>query len=109
ERLQRAMRPYDNSNIQYYQRTHPVTSERIADALNRADTRPYRQVADSREFHFVRALVKSYQGAAARDAITDFEASLAERKYNDEAATSYGLVAALLGDKQLPKAADQHA
>jgi predicted Zn-dependent protease len=109
ERLQRSMRPYDNSNIQYYQRTHPITSERIADALNRADTRPYRQIADSREFHFVRALIRSYQGATARDAITDFETSLAERKYNDEAATRYGLVAALLRDKQFPKAAQQLA
>jgi len=105
ERLQRVMRPYDDNNIQRYQRTHPITSERIADALNRSETRPYRQVPDSREFHFVRALIRSYQGDTARDAITDFESSLAEHKYNDEGATRYGLVAALLRDKQFPKAA----
>jgi predicted Zn-dependent protease len=108
ERLQRSMRAYDN-NTPNYLRTHPVTYERIADAINRAETRPYRQITDSRDFHFVRALLKSYQGTTAKDAITDFESSLAERKFNDEAATRYGLVAALLRDKQFAKASQQLA
>lgn len=102
ERLQRSTRVYEN-NAPNYLRTHPVTSERIADATNRAETRPYHQVPDSRDFHFVRALLKSYQGTA-RDAITDFETNLAERKFNDESATRYGLVASLLRDKQMPRA-----
>ena len=107
ERLQRSFRAYEN-NAPSYLRTHPVTYERIADATNRAETRPYRQVADSRDFHFVRALLKSYQGTS-KDAIRDFEASLAERKFNDESATRYGLVASLLRDKQLERAAKELA
>lgn len=102
ERLQKSSRAYD-STVPGYLRTHPITYERIADAMSRADGRPYRQVQDSRDFHFVRALLKSYQGTS-RDAIIDFETSLAERKFNDETATRYGLVAALLRDKQLPRA-----
>ena len=102
ERLQRSSRASE-SNAPNYLRTHPVTFERIADALARSETRPYRQVPDTRDFHFVRALLKSYQGTP-RDAITDFESSLAERKFNDESAARYGLVAALLRDKQLPRA-----
>ena len=74
-----------------------------ADAMSRADTRPYKQIPDSRDFHYVRALLKSYQGTP-RDAIVDFETSLSERKFNDESATRYGLVAALLRDKQIPRA-----
>ena len=108
ERLQRASRVYDN-NTPNYLKTHPVTYERIADAITRADGRPYRQIPDSREFLFVRALLKSYQGSTAKDAILDFESSLTERKYNDEAATRYGLVAALLRDKQLDRAARELA
>ena len=107
ERLQRTFRVYEN-NAPNYLRTHPVTFERIADATNRAETLPYRQVPDSRDFHFVRALLKSYQGTA-KDAIVDFETSLAERKFNDEAATRYGLVAALLRDKQLDRATKELA
>jgi len=52
----------------------------------------------------VRALLKSYQGANEKEVIVDFESSLAEHKYNDEAATRYGLVAALLRDKQFVRA-----
>jgi beta-barrel assembly-enhancing protease len=107
ERLQRSFRVYEN-NAPNYLRTHPVTYERIADATNRAETKPYRQVPDSRDFHFVRALLKSYQGTA-QDAIIDFETSLAERKFNDESATRYGLVAALLRDKQLGRAVKELA
>ncbi|MBK9607353.1 MAG: M48 family metallopeptidase [Betaproteobacteria bacterium] len=107
ERLQRSFRAYEN-NAPNYLRTHPVTYERIADATNRAETKPYRQVADSRDFHFVRALLKSYQGTS-KDAIRDFESSLAERKFNDESATRYGLVASLLRDKQLERAAKELA
>lgn len=107
ERLQRSMRVYD-SNTPNYLRTHPITYERIADAVSRSESKPYRQVPDSRDFNFVRALVRSYSGTA-KDAITFFESSLAEKKYNDEAATRYGLVAALLRDKQLPRAAKELA
>jgi predicted Zn-dependent protease len=107
ERLQRTLRVYD-SNTPNYLRTHPVTYERIADAINRAETKPYRQVPDSRDFNFVRALLKSYQGTA-KDAIIYFETSLAERKFNDEAATRYGLVASLLRDKQLGRAVKELA
>jgi beta-barrel assembly-enhancing protease len=67
ERLQRSTRAHDSSGPSYL-RTHPITYERIADAMSRAETRPYKQVPDSRDFHYVRALLKSYQGTA-RDAI----------------------------------------
>jgi predicted Zn-dependent protease len=107
ERLQRAIRVYD-SNTPNYLRTHPITYERIAEAVDRAETKPYRQVPDSRDFHFVRALLRSYQGTP-KDAITYFETSLAERKFNDEPATRYGLVASLLRDKQLGRATKELA
>jgi len=48
ERLQRATRIYDSASTPSYLRTHPVTYERIADAVTRAEGRPYRQVPDSR-------------------------------------------------------------
>lgn len=107
ERLQRTLRVYE-SNAPNYLRTHPITYERIADATNRAETKPYRQVPDSRDFHFVRALLRSYQGTP-KDAILHFETSLAERKFNDESATRYGLVASLLRDKQLERAVNELA
>lgn len=103
ERLQRATRPNDSGKTPSYLRTHPVTSDRIAEALDRVRDKPYRQVKDSIEFHFVRALARSYQGDE-RTAVTHFEAALRERKFNHEGAARYGLVAALLRAKDYPRA-----
>jgi predicted Zn-dependent protease len=94
ERLQRAMR-FVEGNAPSYLRDHPITFERIAEAQARAATTPYHQVEDSLEFQMVRALLKSYQGTPM-DAVTFFETSLAEKKYNNAIAAQYGLVASLL-------------
>ncbi|KAB2837617.1 MAG: M48 family metallopeptidase, partial [Burkholderiales bacterium] len=103
ERLQRVTRPNDSGKTPSYLRTHPVSSERIAEALDRVRDRPYRQVKDSTEFHFVRALARSYQGDE-RAAVAHFDIALKERKFNHEGATRYGLVAALLRAKDYSRA-----
>jgi predicted Zn-dependent protease len=94
ERLQKAGR-FSEGNAPSYLRTHPVTTERIAEAQARAYGKPYRQVPDSLDFQLVRALLRSYQGTP-KDAVDYFDASLAEHKYNSEVAARYGLVASLL-------------
>jgi predicted Zn-dependent protease len=102
ERLQRSNRFIDNGAPNYL-RTHPVTYERIAEAQARAHGLPYRQFADSLDFHLVRALLRSYEGEA-KDAVQWFDTAIAERKYNNEIAAHYGLVAALLRAKNLARA-----
>ncbi|MCC6870530.1 MAG: M48 family metallopeptidase [Burkholderiales bacterium] len=102
ERLQRSARFIDG-NTPSYLRTHPITYERIAEAQARAQDLPYRQVPDSLEFHLVRALLKSYQGDA-REQVTNFDAALRERKFNNEIAERYGLVAALLRAENFARA-----
>jgi predicted Zn-dependent protease len=103
ERLQRSTRFLDNGTMSSYLRTHPVTYERIAEAQARAYDRPYRQVADSLDFHMVRALLRSYEGEP-KDAVLFFDNALAERKFNNEVAMHYGLVAALLRAKNYARA-----
>ena len=61
ERLQKASRFADGS-VPTYLRTHPITYERIAEAQARAQSKSYRQVADSLDFQMVRALLRSYVG-----------------------------------------------
>lgn len=102
ERLQRANR-YIEGNAPSYLRTHPITYERIAEAQARSQGLPYRQVQDSLDFHLVRALLKSYQGEA-REQVVAFDVALRERKYNNEIAERYGLVAALLRHKNIARA-----
>ena len=93
ERLQKAGRIYDN-NAPAYMRTHPLTSERIADIQNRAYRAVYKQSPDSLEFHLVRAKLRAEQGSP-RDAKTYFTELVRDRRYANEAAARYGLALAL--------------
>ncbi len=92
ERLQRSSRYYEN-NAPAYLRTHPLTTERIADMENRASAMPYRQVPDSADFRFVRAKLRANLGQPA-DAVKDMEVRLAQRP--DDEAGQYGVARALL-------------
>ena len=62
---------------------------------DRAQDLPYKQVPDSLDFHMVRALLQSYQGEP-REQVANFDRAIAEKKYNNEVAEHYGLVASLL-------------
>jgi predicted Zn-dependent protease len=97
ERMQKFGRLYDN-NAPGYLSTHPLTTERLADMGNRIQSRPYKQVPDSLEFHLVRAKLRAQTGAP-RDAVAEFESRLAERSpAAAEAAVRYGLAQAYLRD-----------
>jgi len=101
-RMQRAGRLYEN-NAPAYLRSHPVTTERIADAENRIQGAAYKQTPDSLEFQLVRAKLRAGQGTA-RDALEQLEGDLREKKFSNEAAARYGLAAALLRAGQAARA-----
>ncbi len=103
ERLQKSTRLYEN-NAPVYVRTHPLTTERLADMQNRQATAPYRQRPDSHEFQLVRAKLRAADGRA-EDAVAFFRTALAERRFADEAAVRYGYAAALARARDF-KAAD---
>ena len=94
DRLQKATRLVDG-NVPSYLRTHPLTHERIAEAEDRAFNLSYKQVRDSDEYHFVRALLRSYEGEP-REAVALLDKALAEGRTQNARATRYGLTAALL-------------
>ena len=94
ERLQKASLWFEGYSPSYFH-DHPETYQRIAEAQARAFSKPFRQVPDSLDFQMVRALLKSYEGTP-RDAVLFFKDAIAERKFNNEVAAHYGLVAALL-------------
>ena len=106
-RLQKAGRLYEN-NAPAYLRTHPITSERIADAQNRIQGLPYRQTPDSLDFQLVRAKLRAGQGTP-RDALTQLEADLRDKKFSNEIAAHYGLAVALLRAQQPERAAAELA
>lgn len=96
ERLQKYGRLYEN-NAPGYLRTHPLTTERIADMENRIQSMPYRQVTDSLDYLLVRTKLKAQEGTS-RDAVTDFASQLHEHKFTSEIATRYGYIVALMRD-----------
>jgi predicted Zn-dependent protease len=101
-RLQKAGRLYEN-NAPTYLRTHPVTTERIADAQNRIQGLTYKQTPDSLDFQLVRAKLRADQGTS-RDAVAQFEGDLYEKKFSSEIAARYGLAEALLRAKEPARA-----
>lgn len=102
ERLQRGTRLLDN-NAPYWMRTHPVTSERIADIDNRVRQEPFRLVADSLDFQLVRTKLL-VMDKAPREAIEYFSDALGARRFGNPVAQRYGLTLALLRSGNLPRA-----
>jgi len=102
ERLQKYGRLYEN-NAPVYLRTHPLTTERIADVQNRVESLPYRQVPDSLDFQLVRAKLEASQDSP-RQAIRIFDAALKDKKFSNETAQHYGFATALLRNKEYSRA-----
>lgn len=102
ERLQKFGRLYEN-NAPAYLRTHPLTTERIADIQNRVTSLPARQVADSLEFQLLRAKLRAEEGRP-EVAVKTFGDELRETRFNSAAAAHYGLTLALMRAGQYDRA-----
>lgn len=94
ERMQREMRYYQQPPA--FLLDHPVTTQRIADSLNRADAYPYKQYPTSLTYFLVRARVKVLEARDPQDAVQEFSQALKTGQYRDEEAARYGLVVALM-------------
>lgn len=107
ERLQRATRLLEGSAPNYL-RTHPITSDRIADIENRVSKLPYRLIPDSLDFQLVRTKLIAAQKSAP-DAIAYFSNALGAQQYGNPIAQRYGLVSALLRNNEIERAAQELA
>jgi len=104
EKLQRFTRISDGGSVPSYLRSHPVTAERIAEAESRAEGMPYRQRADSLEYHLVRAKLRA-EAADVQEAVKAFGAAVSDRRFANEPGARYGLAVALLRANE-PKRAE---
>ncbi|MFZ2300585.1 MAG: M48 family metalloprotease [Gallionella sp.] len=105
DRLQKATRLLDGSTPGYL-RTHPITSERVADIGNRVQKQPYRMIEDSLDFQLVRTKLISAQKTVP-DAIAYFSDALGAQKHGNPVAQRYGLVSALLRNNEIKRAAQE--
>jgi predicted Zn-dependent protease len=104
-RLQKATRLLDG-NAPNYMRTHPITSDRIAEIENRIHDQPYRLIPDSLDFQLVRTKLIAAQKTAP-DAIAYFSDALGAQNFGNPIAQRYGLVRALLRDNQIERASHE--
>jgi len=107
DRLQKATRLLEGS-MPGYLRTHPITSERIADIGNRVQKQPYRLIPDSLNFQLVRTKLIGRQKTAA-DAVAYFSDALGAQKHGNPIVQRYGLVSALLRNNEAGRAAEELA
>ncbi|MEA3274973.1 MAG: M48 family metalloprotease [Pseudomonadota bacterium] len=106
ERLSKASRTYEN-NAPEFLRTHPVTTNRIADALGRANGYGHKQRPDDLRFHLVRARLREISYSRPEKAIAHFRSTLQGKRYRDESAEHYGYALALARDGQIGSAREQ--
>jgi predicted Zn-dependent protease len=94
QRLAQTNRVSESSAPEFL-RTHPVTTSRIADALNRARQHGVRQRPDSLRFHLARANLRQRGESNPARAVEHFEQTLKDGRYRDETAQRYGYALAL--------------
>lgn len=102
ERIQTNTRLYEN-NAPAYLRTHPLTSERIADMENRSAHLPAKQIADSLEFQLLRAKLLATEDRP-QQAVQRFTHALKDARDHSATAARYGLITALMRARQFDHA-----
>jgi len=94
ERLSKASRTYEN-NAPEFLRTHPVTTNRIADALARAERYGHKQRPDDLRFHLARARLRELDYKDPKQAAGHFKTNLDAGRYRNRTAETYGYALAL--------------
>lgn len=103
-RLGKSGRLYDSGELPEFLRTHPVTSNRIAEAQARAAAYPPRQRPDSLGYHLVRTNLRLVQFENAETAVNYFRQTLSDGRYRNKTAQRYGYVRSLIWARQYKKA-----
>ncbi len=103
EALQKNTRIYSGSAPEFLL-THPVTTARIAESRSRAANYPFKQVPDSKDFHYARARVRVLDTNDPVDAVRYFRQQLQNQSYVYEEAARYGLALALKANKKIKPA-----
>jgi beta-barrel assembly-enhancing protease len=94
ERLLKANRLNELKGAPAYLRTHPLTTERIADIQDRIDRTPSKLVPDTFEYRLARARVRAANGSP-NEAVTYFRTLLADKTVLRPREDVYGLALSL--------------
>lgn len=95
ERLQQSSRIYGDGPPEFL-RTHPVTANRIAESLDRAEQFPYRQYPDSFSYGLIRAKLRVQTAGKPERALLHFQADQNHGTEEQRLVARYGLALAQL-------------
>lgn len=98
ERMQLLNRA-NETNLPEFLRTHPVTTNRISDARNRADRLPKRLRRDSDDYLHVHAKLRALNNGDTAEIARGFRENIAQGKYRNINAERYGYALALLRNR----------
>lgn len=87
---------YYSNHIPEYLMTHPLTESRLMTAQNRAKDFPYKQIADSLQYHLIYARVLVHSFSSAQEAVNYLAKVLKRGNYRSRLGTLYGYALALL-------------
>jgi predicted Zn-dependent protease len=96
-RMGRATRD-QNIQLPEFLRTHPITTDRVAEAMDRANALPYRQPSDDLRYQLLRERLRVKQQASTAAAVADLQRALEDGRYRNRDAARYGLALALAAD-----------
>ncbi len=94
ERLQQEYR-FASSGMPEFLSTHPVTIDRIADSRNRAAQYPHGLIADSENYHLIKAKLRVLESNDPAKLLTRVRSELEQGRYDNEAAARYTLALTL--------------
>ncbi len=95
ERLQASSRFYERG-VPEFLRTHPVTTDRIAEAHDRAQKYTYKYKSNTSLYHLMKAKLLVLTGNNKKDLLEILNNMLTTGQYHDERATRYAIALTLL-------------
>ncbi len=94
-RLGRVNMANEGHQLPEFLQTHPITKNRIAESMGRAETYPYKQYKDSKGYLLTHAILRERKFNSPRQAIQFFQKTLDDGRYRSAEAAKYGLVRAM--------------
>jgi predicted Zn-dependent protease len=106
-RLGKVNMAYDTYQLPEFLRTHPISKNRMAESMGRAESYPYKQYKDSRDYHLTYATLREQKFSNPKQAVNFFKKTLAEGRYRNAEAQRYGLTRAYMRAHQYQDALKQ--
>jgi predicted Zn-dependent protease len=95
-RLGKVNMAYETYQLPEFLRTHPITKNRMAEAMGRAESYPYRQHRDSKDYLLTYITLREQKFKNPGQAINFFQKTLSEGRYRSKEAHRYGLTLAFI-------------